>query len=367
MIKFYKGLKSKYTYPENFAGGIYFATDTGELLVDGVNYGIDVEDLKDVTFDDTSNTFVFTKGNGNKVTASLGDKLLTVEDRNALDSVKEILTSGELNVTYNSGLDSEVATVEKLGGIAANTKVSQLSGRTISSVLDELIFPTINPTFIPPKATLSLKGYASTQLVGSVAPTESNFDKNFDKGQIKIGNTKKNDRAGEATSTVLYCGSEANGMPGKVTEGTMNYYYKVGYAEGPQPTNSKGDNYGTPLTAGTVTSSAVPVYGVYKYYAGVGTNEVNIPLTNSSNIEVTIGSETGANKHWFKIPAKYTLTKVETFNTLNNSWVVYNHSTGLSTGTEDIEVNGNSVSYKKYQRTDSELNGELKYRITFTK
>nr|DAU17969.1 MAG TPA: hypothetical protein [Bacteriophage sp.] len=33
-----------------------------------------------------------------------------------------------MNVTYNSGLDNTVATVEKLGGIAAGTTVAQLTG-----------------------------------------------------------------------------------------------------------------------------------------------------------------------------------------------------------------------------------------------
>lgn len=87
MIQFFKGTKSQYTSASKQSGAIYFLTDTGEIIIDGVNYGVDLDKVKDVNFDSATNTFTFTvlkNGVESTVTANLGDKLLTAEDRKTL-------------------------------------------------------------------------------------------------------------------------------------------------------------------------------------------------------------------------------------------------------------------------------------------
>lgn len=366
MINFLRGLESKYNYPENskFKDALYFATDTGALFMNGVRYGMDGERIKNVEFNDSTNTFTFTKQDDTTVTVSLGDKLLTDADRDLLEQVKDIIDTGNISVKYDSQLDESITTVSALGGIAAGTSVKSLKSKTLSQVFDDLLFPTVNPTLTNPSASLALKGYSNIQLVGSPAPVaDTNFTKTFNRGSIKIGNNEQNKRAGEQTSEVIYYNTEATTYPNTIVEGTMNFYYRVNYAEGPQPKNSKGENYSTPLAAGSVTSAACPVYGVYRYYAGIGNLTKEIPLTNNKTFDVTLGAENGTNKHQFAIPAKYTLTKVEVLNTLNNKWEAYDHTSGLTSSTEDIS----GVSYKKYVRNDTGLNGELQYRITFNK
>ena len=46
MIQFYRGLKSQYNYPDNslLQDAIFFATDTGEILVNGISYGCEIID-----------------------------------------------------------------------------------------------------------------------------------------------------------------------------------------------------------------------------------------------------------------------------------------------------------------------------------
>ena len=132
MIKFFRGLRASYTYtaenPGNLLDALFFATDTGELLLNGKLYGSDGKRVKDVKFDSSTNTFTFTKEDDSTVVVNLGDKLLTDADRTLLNNVSDMFEGGQMNVTYNSGLDDAVATVEKLGGIAAGTTVSQLKG-----------------------------------------------------------------------------------------------------------------------------------------------------------------------------------------------------------------------------------------------
>lgn len=42
MVKFFRGLRSKYVADPNHLNGIYFATDTGELLMNGLPYGTSI-------------------------------------------------------------------------------------------------------------------------------------------------------------------------------------------------------------------------------------------------------------------------------------------------------------------------------------
>ena len=373
MIQFFRGLRSKYAYPSNsvFTDALYFATDTGELLLNGKLYGIDGERLKNVEFDTDNNIFTFTKQDDSTVVVNFGDKLLTAADRSLLEQVQDIIATGNISVMYDSQLDESVTTVNDFGGIKKGTTVAALKVKTISQVLDDLIFPTVNPTLSDPSASLSLKsGYSNVQEVGAAAPNtegSTHFTATFNQGSIKIGSNEQAKRAGAKTSDIIYYTSESTAAPSAIVEGTMNYYYKVYYAEGPQPKDSKGNNYGSPLAAGSKTSSAVAIYGVYKYYAGTGSLEA-LSLSKDTTITFTLGAEGGTNKHQFAIPAKYTLTKVEVLNTLNNEWVNYNISSGLTTSTTTYQdAAGTDVSYKVYTRNDADLNGSLQYRITFTK
>lgn len=371
MIKFFRGLRASYTYtaenPGNLLDALFFATDTGELLLNGKLYGSDGKRVKDVKFDSSTNTFTFTKEDDSTVVVNLGDKLLTDADRTLLNNVSDMFEGGQMNVTYNSGLDDAVATVEKLGGIAAGTTVSQLKGQTISKVLDTLIFPTIQPTITAPSASLSLKsGVSNIKEVGATGYITKDFTSAFNQGAIKIGASTQGPRAGAKSSDVIYAGSEANGIPAAITAGTTNFYYKVQYDEGPAPLDSKGNpaaSY-TALPAGSVTSSAVATYGVYPFYANIKNAEASkLPLTKDLTFTATLAAE-GPNKHVFKLP--HVVTKIEMLNTLSNQYEVYALE-NFTTGTEEITVQGANVNYNTYTRNDAGFNGKTTYRITYSK
>lgn len=369
MIKFYRGLRASYSYQEEgpLVDALFFATDTHEIILNNVAYGIDTEKIKDVNFSSDTNIITFTKADNTTYQVDLSEKLLTQEDKNTLESVKEILESGELSVTYNSSLDGGVTTVEKLGGIAAGTKVSDLDGMTISSVLDTLIFPTIQPTVQAPSASISLKGGVSNiKEIGSAGYTQADFTTSWNPGAIMIGNTKQNNRAGEKQSDVIYAGTESNGIPETVSAGTANFYYKVNYAAGPAPLDSKGQpatSY-TALQAGSVTSGALATYGVYPFFANVQNDTVSkLALTNATTFTQKLAAE-GPNKHVFKLP--HTITKVEMLNTLSNQYEEYGLENFTKTQ-EQIDVQSNQVQYNVYTRNDAGFNGETTYKITYSK
>lgn len=345
----FSGLKASYKPAVDHLDKLYFATDTHELLVNGTSYsgGINAVSIEGTTL---------------KITMIDGS-IKTVD-------LAEILK-------YKSALADDIATVNALGGIPAGTTVAQLKNKTFSQLFDELIFPTVNPTFEAPTAFLSLKS-TSTPIIqevgttGASVPVAASFNTGYNPGAIKIAGVKKQHRGGalQSAESFIYINNTPTNktFPTEIPEGSITYKYRAAYAQGPQPLDSKGNNYQTPLPAGIVDSGAITINGVYPYFTNNNNNEAfaKLALTTSNTLMAVKFKAEGPNKHTFKIPAKYTLTKVELLNTLSGKYENYDINNFTKT-TENIEVQGKQVSYAVYTRNDAGFNGESTFNITFSK
>lgn len=346
----FMGLKASYKPAADHLDKLYFATDTHELLVNGTSYSGGV---RAVSIEGTILKITMVDGSGKTV------------------NLAEILK-------YKSALTDDIATVNALGGIPAGTTVAQLKNKTFSQLFDELIFPTVNPTFENPTASLSLKSTSTTLIIqevgttGASVPVAASFNTSYNPGAIKIAGVKKQNRGGNLKpneSFIYINNAPANkNFPTEIPEGIIVYKYRAAYAQGPQPLDSKGNNYQTPLPAGTVDSNTVAINGVYPYFTNKDNNNdfVKLPLTIHSNISGVKFKAEGPNKHAFKIPVKYTLTKVELLNTLSGKYENYGTDKFTKT-TENIKVQGKQVEYAVYTRNDAGFNGESTFNITFTK
>lgn len=345
---FFRGAKASYDAASAHKDKLYFATDTHELLVNGVSYG--GGGIADVTLE--GDTLKFEMSDGTEKTVSVADLL-----------------------KYNSAMSDSLATVEDLGGIPAGTTAAQLKAKTISQVLDDLIFPTVQPTKTDPTATLTLKsGFSNNGVyeVGAPAPADpTNFTKGYTLGQILIAGVKKQDYAGDKTAEVLYYGSsEANtDLPAEIPEGATVYNYKVTFAAGPQPLDSKGGNATsvTKYTGGSATGKAT-INGVYPYFGSTGADNAlaKLALTTATQVTFDAPAETAGGRHGFKLPAKYNVTKVEWYNTLGGNWVELPVA-NFTVTTANETVQGKQVSYKTYRRNEAGLSGETQFKVTFTK
>lgn len=345
----FSGVKANYKPATEHLDKLYFATDTHELLVNGTSYS------------------------GGVSAVTINGTILKITMVNS--SVKTV-DLAEI-IKYKSTLSDDIATVNALGGIPAGTTVAQLKNKTFSQLFDELIFPTVNPTFEAPTAFLNLKS-TSTPIIqevgttGASVPVAASFNTGYNPGAIKIAGVKKQNRGGNLKSneSFIYINNApaSKEFPTEIPEGSVIYKYRAAYAQGPQPLDSKGNNYQTPLPAGTVDSAAVTIYGVYPYFTNKDNNAAfaKLPLTIFSDISVVKFKAEGPNKHAFKIPAKYTLTKVELLNTLSGKYENYGIDKFTKT-TENIEVQGKQVSYTVYTRNDAGFNGESTFNITFSK
>ena len=170
-------------------------------------------------------------------------------------------------------------------------------------------------------------------------------------------------KAIEGTNTVKV---DITGPTANATFASMPVYYACSNL------GKTNEEHKTELKDTTTKTSTIPsnsktlnVTGVYPYY----TNKDNITafaklgLTTNKTLDVTFVAETASNKHAFKIPAKFNVTKITLLNTLSGKYEDYSVSR-FSVTTETINVQGANVQYKVYTRNDG-TNGSSSFKITF--
>lgn len=170
-------------------------------------------------------------------------------------------------------------------------------------------------------------------------------------------------KAIEGTNTVKV---DITGPTANATFASMPVYYACSNL-GKTNKEHKTEPKDTTTKTSTIPSNSktLNVTGVYPYY----TNKDNItafaklPLTTNKTLDVTFVAETASNKHAFKIPAKFNVTKITLLNTLSGKYEDYSVSR-FSVTTETINVQGTDVQYKIYTRNDG-TNGSSSFKITF--
>lgn len=170
-------------------------------------------------------------------------------------------------------------------------------------------------------------------------------------------------KAIEGTNTVKV---DITGPTANATFASMPVYYACSNL-GKTNEEHKTEPKDTTTKTSTIPSNSktLNVTGVYPYY----TNKDNItafaklPLTTNKTLDVTFVAETASNKHIFKLPSKFNVTKITLLNTLSGQYENYDVSR-FSVTTETINVQGTDVQYKIYTRNDG-TNGSSSFKITF--
>ena len=170
-------------------------------------------------------------------------------------------------------------------------------------------------------------------------------------------------KAIEGTNTVKV---DITGPTANATFASMPIYYACSNL-GKTNEEHKTEPKDTTTKTSTIPSNSktLNVTGVYPYY----TNKDNItafaklPLTTNKTLDVTFVAETASNKHIFKLPSKFNVTKITLLNTLSGQYENYDVSR-FSVTTETIDVQGTGTQYKVYTRNDG-TNGSSSFKITF--
>lgn len=173
----------------------------------------------------------------------------------AIDS----MGGGDSTAKYNYTTNIEV------GGIPVGTQIQ--STDLLADIIKNMLVTTYYPTYVAPSATLTYS--ASTYAEVGSTITARNGVVAYDAGAINLQGTKQADRAGGPTQYALatsgadteYSDTSASSGTFNVpaltrsTKGNIVLTATVNYAQGPQPLDSNGDPYQTPLPAGSVTAT----------------------------------------------------------------------------------------------------------------
>lgn len=323
--------------------------------------------------------------------ADVVNNLTTSTTGKALDASqgKVLKDLVDKNNVYDSAFDADMVVPKSIGGIPANTKVSDLEGNTLSEMFDKLIFPEIQPTVNNPSASLTFaSGFSSNGIyeVGATAPAANNFTKTFNRGSCTVVGQPTKYRAGAETSSSIYVNGSPSTttLPTKITLGTMQYNYKVNYGQGDKLLTSWGNDADTdpnPLPAGSVTSGALYIYGTYPYYcngqsASTSNQESSLPTTVTANTKLPLkkwtdtligakfASEASTGTRLvFEFPSTKKVTKVEFMNTVSGKWETFASTNYTTSSAGNKTVQGTEVAYTKLTTTGS-LSGALQLRFT---
>jgi hypothetical protein len=150
---------------------------TNELYIEGINFfdyltgytpstGITHSDLHGLEWIvsghiGTPNKVAGFDSGGNPVLLPSGGTVNNVEDNTGLG-----LTGDTLYTIYNTTLDPELEVPNSVGGITSGTTVSQLTGKTIVEIIDDLLFPIALPSYTIP--TITMTGVTSQTLEAGV-------------------------------------------------------------------------------------------------------------------------------------------------------------------------------------------------------
>ena len=268
---------------------------------------------------------------------------------------------GGANATYKSSIDNKKLEMPSaVGGLGKGTTIESLEGKTFSQMFDDILFPTVIPTFTAPTASLQFKNYASIKEVGSTAPTASDFTTGYNAGVIAINGVKQANNGGalDSANSFIYLNGDADNkiLPTKVPLGSTTYNYRAAYAEGPQPKDNKGNNFGAPLAAGYVDSPAITLNGTYPWFAYTASASEDTPVVKQNLVawKATAGAmntgefelqPSGTLPQVFKLPRK--ISTLQMLNTVSNKMETielgdYNETT------ETINIGGVDVTYYVY-------------------
>ena len=172
----------------------------------------------------------------------------------------------------------DTPTTCEVGGMIVGTT---LTGRTVSSILEEILVPTLDPVLMNPSLSAFIIDPSITLYeVGTVVTVTGTTC--FNAGCIDPQYTAASDCRSDGVSGYCYsdfgaCAYVISGIPidvhcfsaRTITLGNNTLSAKIHYSGGTQPKDSSGADYCTPLSACTTSTCSRIISGVYPWYWGI--------------------------------------------------------------------------------------------------
>jgi len=269
----------------------------------------------------------------------------------------DIEVSGSVSASYFIGDGSQLYNLPELSGSVTYTNLtpvpstvngiqqgSTFLNKTMTEMWDELLYPTFNPILLSPTYTLSWSSNPGIREVGeefSRAITGS-----FNRGQILGNNVSdiwvtssiQDFRAGPAIEYNLDGLIQSNNstiVNRTLILGTNTFTSSVSYEEGPQPLNSLGLNFSTPLPSGSLNAN-INITSVYPYFFGKSSTPITINQSLINSGTKIIALSTGIINITFGASTEYLWFAIPQISTSKTKWFVTELNQGNIGGVGDL-------------------------------
>lgn len=316
-------LTSATTYPDNnvYVGmvvAVTSGTDSGLYLLKATPYTVE-SNWEKIGADGggTATAPTYTAGenilisesnviSAKNTTYTAGENI-QISERNVISATAPTYTAGE-NIQISASnvisailgdndaiFEPTLADTQKVptavGGIAKDTTVASLRGMTLSQLLQNMLFPAINPTATVGGLSMAVSGFVNGNAyeVGTAVPTTSAMSSTLNQGKWKVVNQADRNYYGSGSNKKFY--KKINGVGtdnttqwgSTLTVGTHYFYGTINVAQGDMPVNSLGEAVQSlRVQAQTLTSPDFVIYAVYPFY----TNGYNIGTAEKENTTV---------------------------------------------------------------------------------
>lgn len=276
---------------------------------------------------------------------TVDESLQEVDERikSAEDTVQNLKDNISDAMIYSTDLADSVKSTSSVGGLKSGTSVSDLRGKTISEILDDMLFPTTVRNLIQP--TLRYSVLSQLVKIGTALYTPTlTFT--------------KNDAGNETSRTeVLLFNSQETTDTTYSSLGVYTHKGTVSYEAGEYLTDSKGNITDKRIEAGSLTTS-FNITTTYPWYAGTVENVVEQKLigfnTSSGTISLSLGGQSV-----IKLPGSN--TSLNSFKVDGGLGYLDVALDGWSETTEEL----NGITYKVWTKNDS-YSSDLPHQINFT-
>ena len=163
-----------------------------------------------------------------------------------------------------------------LGGISSGTV---LTGRTISSIIEGLLVPTMNPALSSPSSIFTISPITTTYEVGKIISLTGTSI--FSRGSIAPQYSSASPYRSGLPIAHIFSPFGLTAVSANTTNLSTGVTFShiiqannniisgsVLYSAGVQPKNSSGGTYSTPLSSGMTTVVPRTICGIYPYYYG---------------------------------------------------------------------------------------------------
>ena len=330
---------------------------------------------------------VITENNSNSVTVriiadNVIDSFAQVETRidlpaigqaNVLYAIKDekecVAWDDGLKIYYDvndMSMDEDLIVECEQGDYKPNDQINE--GTSLLTIIKKMLTKTYYPSFTNPSASIAATGSKLLEC-GSILNTT--FTVTFNQGTINPAYGTNGKRAGAANGYSLNGGTSqiTNTFNENISEsGALTWSAVVTYDQGPQPKDSHGENYNSPLPAGSVTTNQIKYEFVNALYANTSNistvSKLSLVSKSSGSYTFNFPAQSETTPEIFEVPADWNITAVEMLNTLNNQWesVIWEFDTSNIT---HLDAGGNIVNYVKYTDNRGYAAGDRKVRIKF--